>query len=389
MEKTNYFTPYNFEKMMTMWPCTHERSFNLEKYYKILCPELQSSNNQERPDFLQKYLELPSLKRLKGVGLLCGSDWTALFHNRFFYSRFDHSVGVALITWHFTHDKAQSISGLFHDISTPTFSHVSDFRKGDALTQTSTEAQTSYILKNDSKLAELLTHDCLTVEQIEDYHKYPIADNEIPSLSADRLEYMFPSGMALEGSWTLDEVERCYNDICILTNEYGVEELSFRTLETAENYCRKFCMTGHILQLNEDKLTLHLLGEIMNRAVELNILSENDFMVLSEKEIIQKIEDNKKRSISDETEMQARIHFFRLYRTFRKMTKIEHTNFPLPEKEYFCVNLKVKQRYINPLVKCSDGNRGRRLYDISSSARKIIDDFKTFTDTPYGCVKLL
>ena len=71
------------------------------------------------------------------------------------------------------------------------------------------------------------------------------------------------------------------------------------------------------------------------------------------------------------------------------MTKIEHTNFPLPEKEYFCVNLKVKQRYINPLVKCSDGNRGRRLYDISSSAHKIIDDFKTFTDTPYGCVKLL
>lgn len=401
MEATNYFENYSFERMMTMWPLTPERSFNLEKYYEILCPELKSSNQTERPDFLKKYLELPSLNRLHGIGLLCGSDWTKLFHNRFYYSRFDHSVGVALITWHFTHDKAQTLAGLFHDISTPTFSHVSDFRKGDALTQTATEEQTSYILKKDSALAKLLAEDGLTIEQIEDYHRYPVADNEIPKLSADRLEYMFPSGMALEGSWTLDEVEKCYNDICILTNEDGIDELGFCTLEIAENYCRKFCMTGHILQLNEDKLTLHLLGQIMNMAVELNILSEDDFMTLSEKEIIQKIEDNKKRSNSDESivkqnfipkdsGLSARMHFFRLYHTFREMTKIEHTEHPLPKEEYFCVNLKVKQRYINPLVKYSgECNCVRRLYDISPCAHRIIDDFKSFTDTPYGCVKLL
>ena len=65
------------------------------------------------------------------------------------------------------------------------------------------------------------------------------------------------------------------------------------------------------------------------------------------------------------------------------MTKIEHTNEPLPESEYFCVNLKVKQRYINPLV----GNK--RLSEISEKARNIIKDFKSYQDTPYGCVKLL
>ena len=65
------------------------------------------------------------------------------------------------------------------------------------------------------------------------------------------------------------------------------------------------------------------------------------------------------------------------------MTKIEHTNEPLPENQYFCVNLKVKQRYINPLV------GGKRLSDVSEKARRIIDDFKTFSDTAYGCVKLI
>jgi hypothetical protein len=74
---------------------------------------------------------------------------------------------------------------------------------------------------------------------------------------------------------------------------------------------------------------------------------------------------------------------YRYYKTFRNMTKIEHTNEPLPEGQYFCVKLKVKQRYINPLV------GDKRLSDISEKARRIIEDFKTFSDTPYGCVKLL
>ena len=65
------------------------------------------------------------------------------------------------------------------------------------------------------------------------------------------------------------------------------------------------------------------------------------------------------------------------------MTSIEHTETPLDEKEYFCINLKVKQRYINPLV------NGHRLSEVSEKARRIIEDFKTYSDTPYGCVKLV
>ena len=55
-----------------------------DKYHRILC--------KKTPDFLSKYISLPILKRLEGVGLLCGTDWTPLFHNNFFYSRLDHSI---------------------------------------------------------------------------------------------------------------------------------------------------------------------------------------------------------------------------------------------------------------------------------------------------------
>ena len=377
----NYFNPYDWQIMLTQHPA---QNYNISEYFEILCPR------DDWPVFLDRYLELPVLKRLAGVGLLCGTDWTSLYKNRLYYSRLDHSLGVALIVWHFTHDKAQTIAGLLHDISTPVFSHVSDFRKGDALTQTATEEPTARIIRGDTELGHLLEEDGLTAAQVEDYHIYPIADNEIPQLSADRLEYMFPSGMALDGSWTMDEIRRCYNDLVILKNEEGMDELGFQHVEIAELYCEHFCMIGHILQLNENKLALHMLGQIMNLAEKEGILSEEDFMTLSEREVMERLDTMV--SLPDLT---------RLYKTFRTMTSIEHTEAPLNEKEYFCVNLKVKQRYINPLVKSEvvsihslrehsiSENAVYRLSDVSEKARRIIEDFKSYNDTPYGCVKLV
>ena len=383
-------------------PASGDREKIISQYHNILCPQ------KDYPAFIDKYIALPIMQRLSGIGLLCGSDWTKLFCNRFYYSRLDHSKGVSLIIWHFTHDKAQTLAGLFHDVSTPVFSHVSDFRKGDALTQTATEAPTAQMIRKNAELMNLLAEDGLTAEQVEDYHIYPIADNEIPQLSADRLEYMFPSGMALNDCWSMEEIQTVYRDLEVLRAEDGVEELGFKTVETAELYCEKFCMIGHILQLNEDKLTLQMLGEIMNLAERLGVLSEDDFMTLSENQVIAKLEEFCKAQ-GGVTSRDEKIKLCRLYKTFRQMTKIEHTELALPEDQYFCVNLKVKQRFINPLVistgsitagdtLCTAGGtgtpadcttKGVRLSQVSQKSAKIIEDFKKFSDTPYGCVKLI
>ena len=373
----NFFEKYDWQTILNEHSQT-KKSFDIEEYYKILCPEF--------PNFLKKYIELPIMQRLSGIGLLCGTDWTSLYKNRFFYSRLDHSVGVALIIWNFTKDKTQTIAGLLHDVSTTVFSHVSDFRKGDALTQTSTEEPTTKMILSDSALCKLLESDGIEPKDVVDYHIYPIADNEIPSLSADRLEYMYPSGLALDGSWTFEEIAKTYNDLIILKNEENKEELGFKTIEMAELYCKKFCMIGHILQLNENKLSLQLLSQIMSKAVELDVLQEEDFMTLSESKIIEKIES----FISKKTLSVEEQKFATMYNTFRKMTKVEHTSQKLPEDKYFCVSLKVKQRYINPLVKVgANSQQAKRLSEVSDFANKLIKDFLEYEDTKFGCVRLI
>ena len=54
----------------------------------------------------------------------------------------------------------------------------------------------------------------------------------------------------------------------------------------------------------------------------------------------------------------------------------------------FCVNINVKQRWINPLVRIEDGKAPRRIADISETSAKLIKSFLEYEDTPCGCVRL-
>ncbi len=371
---SNFYDRYDWQYMLTAHPAKGDERENQDelkaRYFKILSPEF--------PEWIKPYLELPLMQRLKGVGLLCGTDWTRLYRNRFYYSRYDHSLGVALIVWHFTHDKAQTLAGLLHDISTPVFSHVADFRKGDALKQEATEEDNAAIVKRDAALAALLEADGLTAEQVADYHQYPVADNEIPQLSADRLEYMFPSGLALDGSWTFEEIERVYNDLAVLENEDGQPELGFRTIAVAEEYTLHFCLIGHILQLNENKLCLQLLAEVVKEAIALGLLTEEDTMRLSEAEVMARFDEAALRF--------EKSRFTQLYRTYRTMEHIEHVDAPLPDA--FNISMKVKQRYINPLVQPEGAAKAVRIAGVSDKAALYVNDFLTYEDTLYGAVRL-
>ena len=374
-----------------------------QDYHKILCPVW--------PDFLDKYLSLSLITRLKGVGLLCGTDWTPFFKNNFYYSRFDHSVGVALIVWNFTHDKAQTIAGLLHDVSTPAFSHVADFRKGDSLTQTATEEDNGSMLASSKELLECLKLDGLTLEDVNDYHKYPVADNEVPQLSADRLEYMFPSGAALCGTWsltesfTLDEIKTIYGDLTVCKNEDGIIELGFKTQSIAELYCMRTTDIALFLQKCEDKMVMQFPAEILNLAVKLNLLKEDDFFEMSEREIIEKLDsavglknggESLKSScaapqISDSADFKKLCTYYKTYRSFTSITRSD-----VPLDGHYCVNIQVKKRYINPLVVTESSLNGKdttlpdakRLTQISPEWKKRIDDFLSYTDAPYSCVKL-
>lgn len=232
---------------------------------------------EKLPDFLQEAAASPLMQRLRGVGMNCGCEYTSFprFAGLGSYSRFDHSLGTALIVWRFTHDKAQALAGLLHDAATPAFAHVIDFLRGDYLTQEATEAGTEEAIRSDAALQVLLRSLHLRTEDVSDYHRYPIADNDSPRLSADRLEYSL-GNMVNFGIRSMDAVRRIYDDLTVVRNEDGTEELAFLHPETAADFSSAALECAKIYVCDDDRYAMQMLAELIRSAVADGIVAEKD-----------------------------------------------------------------------------------------------------------------
>lgn len=337
-----------------------EQNENTKKYYRIL--------SKDFPDFLNDYIYTPEMQRLDDINQICGGYWRKENIYDDMYSVLKHSVGVALIIWNFTHDKKQTIAGLLHDISSPAFKHCIDFLNGDAEKQESTEEQTLEVIKNSKEIMNLLKRDNIQLKEISDYKIYPIADNDTPKLSADRLEYTFMNGTYYKKVWDLSTIKEIYEDIHIIKNEDNISELGFKSIEMAEKFIDGASELWSLWISSEDTITMYFFADIIKKMHNEKYITKKDLYELSEQQIINLIKNSENEKIS---------------KAFNKFMKCN--NF-IDCEEYkedkFCVSRKVKRRYINPLT-----NSGR-IYDVSKKSRKIIDDYVSMKVSKYAYINI-
>lgn len=325
----------------------------MKEYLKILSNEI--------PDFLNDYINTPQMQKLAGISVSCGTYYTKLFDKMVWYSSLDHSIAVSLIVWNFTKDKKQTIAGLFHDIATPVFKHSIDFMNGDYKKQESTEELTTQIIRESKEIMSLLKRDGIKIEEVDNYHIYPIADNDIPMLSADRLEYTLSNGLgACKNIWNLEEVKEIYENIEIQKNEQGIEELGFKDIKIAEKFVKGMRILSNSYIDNKTKFSMQFLADIMKIMSSQNLITKKDLYELSEKEVIERIENCDYAEISQKFDMWKNAH------------EIKESDEKVKDK--YCVSIDAKIRYINPLV------NGIRISEISEVAKEEIQkalEFKT------------
>lgn len=328
----------------------------IKNYFEVLVDEI--------PYFLYEYISTPELQRIGKIGMNCGTDYTKIFNNKFFYSRLDHSIGVALIIWNFTHDKKQTLAGLFHDIATPCFSHCIDFLHKDYINQEATEADTRKIIEESQEIMKLLKKDNILIDEVCDYKIYQIADNSTPQLSADRLEYTFSSGMSFTKEWKVSDVKEMYSNLTILSNENNIIELGFKDKEVAEKFVTGASKMWMDFQGNKDKLVMQFIADSMKTAINKKVFEETDLYKYSEMEIIDRIINCNEKNLSNN------------FKSFMESTDIDEG--PIPPKDNYYIGFDVKKRYINPLVK------DVRLTDISTKSKELVDQVKNYKFENYA-----
>lgn len=290
---------------------------------------------EEAPNLVRQLADTSEMKRLSEIGMHCGCEYACnpvYLQARGPYSRYVHSIGVANIVWNFTKDIRQTIAGLFHDIASPAFAHTIDFLNNDHTAQESTESRTRSFIERSSSIMKLLKEHNINIEEIDDYHKYPIADNDTPMLSADRLEYTLGNGYLVQKK-ELSMIKEIYEDLTVAENEQGEQELCFRSLKAAEAFSRISMINSRQFASNENRFDMQYLADLLRGALECNVISLDD-LYTTESHVIEKIKGNSDFALSWETYTQIRA-------AGTSDTKLH---------DRYCVNIPAKKRYINPLV---------------------------------------
>ena len=312
------------------------------EYFNILEPEF--------PGWLNDFINTKELLPQRYISITCGTIYSNLFESDFFFSSLDHSVAVALIIWHFTHDKKQTLSGLFHDIATPAFKHCVDFLNGDYMTQESTEYLTTEIIKKSSEIVKLLERDNIKISEIDDYHIYPIADNDTPRLSADRLEYSLSNALFTYKLLDIESIKEIYNDIEIQKNSETEMELGFKTKKIARKFVKVTSRLSIIYREDRTRYSMQFIADILKQLSNENKISKQDLYNLKESEVIDIIESSKYNAI---------------FNIWKNATKVK-TSKEEPKDVYY-VHHGAKIRYIDPLV------NGERISKICKIAKSMIN----------------
>lgn len=248
---------------------------------------------KEIPVYLLPFCKSEEMQRLKRIDMNCGMNFTSfpLFRTISPYTRYEHSLGTAIVLDQFTTDKKQVIAALFHDIATPAFSHVIDFMHHDYVHQEATEYRTHNLIASSCYIVNELSKLGLTVEDVDDYHRYSLADNDSPKLSSDRLEYTIGNSINYHLA-TEEEMLTLYYDINVSVNEFDELELCFLHEETALRFASLALKCGRVYGAKEDRYGMEVLARLIKRWIHEGILKEEDLYV-DESYVIDKIRKSK------------------------------------------------------------------------------------------------
>jgi uncharacterized protein len=210
----------------------------------------------------------PTFQRLKGVRQAGPSSLAFPFKD---VTRFEHSLGVYVLLRRLRAPRREQVAGLLHDISHTAFSHAVDF------IFTSQEQDHHEHLKpvmlERPDLARALAGLGYAPREFYDDSIYPLLEQPIPLLCADRLDYFLRDGLAC-GVVTSDFVERILGSLAVVARR-----IVLRDVEVARRAAALFAtMNREWWASPTEAFIYNEFADALREALRLGVLDREDLM---------------------------------------------------------------------------------------------------------------
>lgn len=292
-------------------------------------------------------IDSPEMQRLKGVD-------QAGYYDVYFpgtkQNRFLHSMGVYLLLKKYGADMNEQIAGLIHDVSHSAFSHAIDYilEEGSQKEHSHQDnAFADYVRK--SSIKNILAKYNIDVEYIIDDKNFPLKENNIPDICADRIDYSLRDGLRF--------------DMASKENvDYFLEHLSaengkwiFDDFPSAEKFAHYFDKLNRFHWSSYKTGAMYRsLGDYLKHALAKGYINKDD-LYTTDDQVLGKIVEHFK----EDPELQ------RLFARLNTITK--STNDP----KNFEAQVFVKSRIIDPL--CRHNGEIKRVSDIDPKWKKVVE----------------
>jgi hypothetical protein len=301
-------------------------------------------NSEITEPIILELINSSALQRLKDI------DQAGYFEPHFpgtALSRFEHSVGVYLLLKKYGAPIEEQIAGLIHDVSHAVFSHCIDYvlSAGSGKEQNHQDNVFEKFVKK-SAIPAILRKYHLELSYILDDKNFPLKEQSLPNLCADRIDYSLRSAMTFR---ELDD-EKYFLDHLVAQDKKWI----FTDFESAKKYAELFLKLNTIYYAGlPSAVMFQTVGDYLRHALAQGYISEAD-LYTTDKMVLAKIKPHTKNDPKLNLlleRMQNKIGF-----------KNDPNNF---DGEVFC-----KSRVIDPL--CQHDGAVKRISQIDSNWSMIL-----------------
>ena len=192
------------------------------------------------------------------------------------FTRFDHSLGVALLLRHFGASEEEQLAGLLHDVSHTAFSHTVDWVLSTDHHVDDFQDTNHLRYLEGTEIPAILAAHGFDLARIADYEHFGLLEREIPDLCADRIDYFLRE-------LPDEEAQLLLRHLCVWRGKFILD-----SREAAAYFARAFLDRQMQLWGGYEAVSrIQIFAHILNYAIDRRIIAFDDLWTDDEAVIAQ------------------------------------------------------------------------------------------------------